>query len=70
METKNQTKDRAYMIGNFYVKNPQYSIEKGEYEYQLTTNIDDAFLMTNEAAKFLHKCNGEGQIRIINIIQK
>lgn len=70
METTNQIKDRAYKVGEFYVKNPRMSIEKGEFEYELTTNLNDCHLMTDEAAKLFHKTNGEGQIRIINIINK
>lgn len=68
METTTQPKNRAYKVGDFYVKNPQMDIDSGEYKYELTTNLDDAFLMTEDAAKLLHKTNGEGQIRIINII--
>ena len=70
METTNQPKNRAYKVGEFYVKEPKSSIEKGEFEYELTPNINEAFLMTEEAAKFFHKVNGEGQIRIINLINQ
>lgn len=68
MKTTTQVKNRAYKVGDFYVKNPKMSIEKGEFDYELTTNINEAFLMTEEAAKLFHKTNGEGQIRIINTI--
>lgn len=70
METTNQIKNRAYKVGEFYVKNPIMSIDKGEFVYELTTNINEAFLMTDEAAKLFHKTNGEGQIRIINTLNQ
>lgn len=70
MKTTPQEKNRAYKVGEFYVKNPIMSIEKGEFDYELTTDCNDCHLMTEEAAKFLHKVNGEGQIRIINVIIK
>lgn len=70
METTNQIKDRAYKVGEFYVKNPKMSVEKGEFDYELTTDLNEAFLMTDEAAKLFHKTNGEGQIIIINTINK
>lgn len=70
METNKQIKNRAYKVGEFYAKNPRMSIDKGEFEYELTTNINEAFLMTEEAAKLFHKTNGEGQIRIINTLNQ
>lgn len=68
MQTMTKQKNRAYKVGEFYAKNPKMSVEKGEFVYELTTNINEAFLMTEEAAKLFHKTNGEGQIRIINTI--
>lgn len=68
METTTQPKNRAYKVGEFYVKNPTYNAEKNEFEYELTTSVNDCHLMTEDAAKHLHKMNGEGQIRIINTL--
>lgn len=70
MKTPPQEKNRAYKVGEFYVKNPVMSIEKGEFEYELTTDLNECHLMTDEAAKMFHHINGEGQIRIINTIIK
>lgn len=71
METTKQIKNRAYKVGEFYIKNPIYNPELNEFVYELTTDVNDCHLMTEEVAKYLHKMNGEGQIRIINtLIQK
>lgn len=70
MEKNKQIKDRAYKVGEFYVKNPIYNHERGEYDYELTSNVNEAFLMTEEAAKMFHHINGEGQIRIINTLNQ
>lgn len=69
MKTTTQIKNRVYKVGEFYVKNPKYNAEKNEFEYELTTNVNECHLMTEEVAKYLHKMNGEGQIRIINTIK-
>jgi hypothetical protein len=68
METTQQPKNRAYKVGELYVKNPKYNPEKNEFEYELTSNINECHLMTEEVAIYFHRMNGEGQIRIINTI--
>lgn len=70
MKTTTQEKNRAYKVGEFYVKNPTYNPELNEFVYELTTDVNECHLMTEDVARYLHKMNGEGQIRIINTINK
>lgn len=70
MKSTTQPTNRAYQVGDFYVKNPIYNPELNEFVYELTTDVNDCHLMTEEVAKYLHKMNGEGQIRIINTLNQ
>ena len=68
METTTQPKNRAYKVGECYVKNPKFNADKNEFDYELTRFINECHLMTEEVATYFHRMNGEGQIRIINTI--
>ena len=40
MKTTTQEKNRAYKVGEFYVKNPTYNPELNEFVYELTTDVN------------------------------